>query len=312
MPIGCRRLRWGPLQGAARVALIAAAALSADCGGGEAGSSPSPPAPPASAGLGFSAVSEPGGLAAGYRLVWSDDFSQDGLPDGSKWTYDTVSNATGWANHELQYYAEARLANARVESGSLLIEAHHEDLSPTLFPDWGGQHYTSARLLTRARSSWTYGYFEVRAKLPCGVGTWPAIWTLSALPQARWPDDGEIDIMEHVGFDPGVIHGTAHAGAYNGARGNQRTATTLVPDACSAFHRYQMTWTATRITIGVDDHNYYQYVNDGSGSAEWPFEKPQHLILNIAVGGDWGGQRGVGDAIFPVRMNIDYVRVYQR
>jgi beta-glucanase (GH16 family) len=134
---------------------------------------------------------------------------------------------------------------------------------------------------------------------------------LSAPPQQRWPDDGEIDIMEHVGFDPGVVHGTAHTFAFNHTRNNARTATTSVPDACAAFHRYQMTWSATRITVGVDDRNYYQYSNDNSGNAEWPFDSPQFLILNIAVGGDWGGQQGVNDAIFPVQMEIDYVRVYQ-
>jgi beta-glucanase (GH16 family) len=117
--------------------------------------------------------------------------------------------------------------------------------------------------------------------------------------------------MEHVGFDAGVVHATAHTGAFNHTRGNHRTATTTIPDACNEFHRYQMTWSANRITVGVDDRNYYQYSNDGSGNAEWPFDSPQFLILNIAIGGDWGGQMGVNDAIFPVRMEIDYVRVYQ-
>jgi beta-glucanase (GH16 family) len=134
---------------------------------------------------------------------------------------------------------------------------------------------------------------------------------LSTPPQTQWPDDGEIDIMEHVGFDAGVVHGTVHTGAFNHTRGNQRTATTTIADACNEFHRYQMHWTASRITVGVDDRYYYQYSNDNSGNAEWPFDSPQFLILNIAVGGDWGGQMGVNDAIFPVRMEIDYVRVYQ-
>ena len=281
------------------------------CGGGTAsGSTPAPQ--PVAAGPGMAAISEAGGLPAGYSLVWSDEFDLDGLPDPGKWAYDTALNATGWANHELEYYSNARPENSRVENGTLVIEARHEDLDPAQFPDWGGQHYSSARLVTRNRASWTFGFIEVRAQLPCGVGTWPAIWTLADVPVLHWPGDGEIDIMEHVGFDPGVIHGTTHTADYNGKLRNERTATTDAPDACSAFHRYQLRWTPTRITIGMDDHNYFQYANDGSGAAEWPFGGPQYLLLNIAIGGDWGGQQGVDDTIFPVRMLIDYVRVYQK
>jgi beta-glucanase (GH16 family) len=263
-------------------------------------------------GPGTAAIDEAGGIPAGFRLVWSDEFDVDGLPASSRWSYDTERNAAGWYNNELQYYADARAENSSVAGGMLVITARREDLSTLGFPDWSGQKYSSARLITRDKASWTYGFVEIRAKLPCGTGTWPALWMLSSPPDSRWPDDGEIDIMEHVGFDPGVIHGTVHTGAYNSTRNNQRTATTSVPDACGQFHRYQLNWSATRITVGVDDHNYYQYSNDNSGNAEWPFDSPQYLILNIAVGGDWGGQMGVNDAIFPVNLEIDYVRVYQR
>ena len=267
--------------------------------------------PPQPAGPGVPGISENGGIPAGFRLVWSDEFEDAGLPNTAKWSFDTERNAVGWYNNELQYYGNARVENSSVENGLLVITARREDLSTAGLPDWGGQRYSSARLITRDKAAWTYGFFEVRAKLPCGVGTWPAIWMLSAPPQARWPDDGEIDIMEHVGFDAGVVHATAHTAAFNHTRGNQRTATTTIADACNEFHRYQMNWSANRITVGVDDHNYYQYSNDGSDNAEWPFDSAQFLILNIAIGGDWGGQMGVNDAIFPVRMEIDYVRVYQ-
>ena len=294
------------------VIAVTTALFSSACGGEGTGSPPvSPPTPPQPTGPGVPAISETGGIPAGFRLVWSDEFADAGLPDATKWNYDTERNAAGWYNNELQYYGNARLANSSVTNGLLTITARREDLSTAGLPDWGGQRYSSARLITRDKASWTFGFFEVRAKLPCGVGTWPAIWMLSTPPQTRWPDDGEIDIMEHVGFDAGVVHATAHTGAFNHVRGNHRTATTTIPDACNEFHRYQMTWSANRITVGVDDRNYYQYSNDGSGNAEWPFDSPQFLILNIAIGGDWGGQMGVNDAIFPVRMEIDYVRVYQ-
>jgi beta-glucanase (GH16 family) len=287
--------------------------FSSACGGEGSDSPPvTSPSPPQPTGPGAPGISETGGIPSGYRLVWSDEFDVAGLPDTRKWSYDIERNSAGWYNNELQYYSDARIDNSRVENGLLVITARREDLSTQGLPDWSGQRYSSARLITRGKAAWTYGFIEVRAKLPCGVGTWPAIWTLSSPPEGRWPDDGEIDIMEHVGFDAGVVHGTVHTGAYNHTRGNHRSANTSVPDACSEFHRYQAHWSASRITVGVDDRNYFQYSNDGSGNAEWPFDSPQYLILNIAVGGDWGGQQGVNDAIFPVRMEIDYVRVYQR
>ena len=299
-------------RGRAPLVALAAALLSSACGGEGTGSPPvSSPTPPQPTGPGTPGINEAGGIPAGYRLVWADEFDVAGLPDAAKWSYDIERNADGWYNNELQYYGNARPENSKVEGGMLVITARREDLSAVGLPDWGGQRYSSARLITRDKANWTYGFIEVRAKLPCGVGTWPAIWTLSTPPQTRWPDDGEIDIMEHVGFDPGVVHGTVHTGAYNHTRGNQRSATTNQADACTTFHRYQLYWTASRITVGVDDRYYYQYSNDNSGNAEWPFDSPQFLILNVAVGGDWGGQQGVNDAIFPVRMEVDYVRVYQ-
>jgi beta-glucanase (GH16 family) len=292
--------------------VLVIAMLSSACGGGKSGSPVAPTSPPPlPTGPGSPDIAETGGIPGAYRLVWSDEFDAPGLPDAAKWNYDTERNAAGWYNNELQYYANARAANSRVENGFLVITALKEDLSTLGVNDWSGQRYSSARLITRDKASWRYGFIEVRAKLPCGTGSWPAIWMLSSPPETRWPDDGEIDIMEHVGFDQGVVHATVHAGAFNHTRGNQRSATTTVADLCAEFHRYQLTWTASRITIGIDDRNYYQYSNDNSGNAEWPFDSPQFLILNIAVGGDWGGQMGVNDAIFPLQMQVDYVRVYQ-
>jgi beta-glucanase (GH16 family) len=298
-----------------RISLIlTCSALMSACGGGGSANPPvsaPPPAPQQPTGPGNPIINEAGGIPAGYQLVWSDEFDGTGLPDSTRWSYDVERNSAGWYNNELQYYGNARLENSHVENGLLVITARREDLSTAGLPDWGGQQYSSARLVTRDRIGWTRGFFEIRAKLPCGVGTWPAIWTLSSPPQTAWPDDGEIDIMEHVGFDPGVVHGTVHTGAYNHSRGNHRSNRLTIPDVCSEFHKYQLHWTANRITVGVDDRYYFQYSNDGTGNASWPFDSPQYLILNLAVGGDWGGQQGVNDASFPVRMEVDYVRVYQ-
>jgi beta-glucanase (GH16 family) len=262
----------------------------------------------AATGCGGSAPAEAtpisGGIPAGHRLVWSDEFDVDGLPDPTKWGYDTFRNRDGWFNNELQYYSAGRPENARVENGSLMITALRERLASA--PDFGGQNYTSARLLTRGLASWTYGFFEIRAKLPCGMGTWPAIWMLGA--HGSWPDDGEIDIMEQAGWQPGRILGTAHMRDFNGANG--RGSHTNVVDTCNTFHRYQVRWTANAITWGVDDVNYYTYAKpSGASNGNWPFDHPQYLLLNVAVGGILGGTPA-GTA-FPARMEVDYVRVYQ-
>lgn len=244
-----------------------------------------------------------------YTLVFADEFDTGAFPNRAHWAYDTYRNAEGWYNGEVQYYSGERAENARIENGLLVIEARNERLEAA--PDFGGQNYTSARLMTHGEAAWTYGFFEVRAKLPCGRGAWPAIWTLAYEDRQGWPHDGEIDIMEHVGYEPGKVHATVHTGAFNHRNGNARSASTLLPDACSAFHRYQMHWTEDRITIGVDDRAIYRYKrNERLGRPAWPFDSPQYLLLNIAIGG-WGGRHGIDDTIFPVRMEIDYVRVYQ-
>ena len=237
-------------------------------------------------------------------LVWSDEFDQNGLPDASKWRYDTGGH--GWGNQELQYYTSSRSQNARVENGNLIIEARKES--------WSGSEYTSARLLSR--QEWTYGRFEARAKLPSGRGTWPAIWMLPDLSQyGGWPRAGEIDIMEHVGFDPDRVHSTVHTDAYNHTKGTHRGASTVVSTARSAFNVYAVEWTPSEIRGYVNDTHYFTFRNERLTNSQaddrhWPFDHPFHLIFNIAVGGSWGGQQGVDPNIWPQRLEVDYVRVY--
>ena len=240
--------------------------------------------------------------AAPYQLVWSDEFDYTGLPDSAKWNYDVGGN--GWGNNELEYYTSKRLDNARVENGNLVIEARKEA--------WQGMNYTSARLLTKGKMSWQYGKIDVRAKLPRGRGTWPAIWMLGDTNPLKWPDDGEVDIMEHVGFDQGVIHGSVHCKKYNWVIGNGKTATTRVMDCSDNFHLYSLEWDKNTIKISVDSTSYMSFSNEHSGYDAWPFDNKLFLILNIAVGGNWGGQQGVDDSIWPQQMLVDYVRVYQR
>ena len=243
-------------------------------------------------------------VPAGYTLVWADDFSVPGPPDPAKWSYDTERNKAGWHNHELQYYSAERAENADVRDGRLVLTARKESRSSAA--DWGRQRYTSARLLTRGKAEWTYGFFEIRAKLACGKGTWPAIWMLGS--QSGWPAGGELDIAEHIGHQPGRVFSTVHTAAGSGAKG--AGAAIQLADVCGSFHDYQMHWTRQSIRFGVDGVTHFEYTNPGTGPARWPFDAPQFLILNIAIGGDLGGR--VDDAIFPVHMEVDHVRIYQR
>ncbi len=256
-------------------------------------------------------TAEPHRAPAGYELVFADEFDTDGLPDTKRWAYDTHRNAQGWYNQEKQYYAANRAENARIEDGKLIIEARHETLSKTDFADHGGQEYTSARLFTKGKAAWTYGFFEIRAQLPCGRGTWPAIWMLPEDPNVTWPDGGEIDIMERVGFEPGKVHQSIHTRAFNFTRGTQKTAAFDLKTACGQMHRYQLLWTPEFLAMGVDDGPKFMFKKVTGGQARWPFDKPMHLLLNVAVGGVWGGRKGIADDAFPARMTVDYVRVYQ-
>src|ERR1700730_5452923 len=204
----------------------------------------------------------------GWHLVWSDEFNYSGLPDASKWNYDTGGD--GWGNNELEFYTSKRQENARVENGNLVIEARKEK--------WENRNYTSARLITKGKGDWKYGRIEVRAKLPKGLGTWPAIWMLSSTTPLKWPDDGEIDIMEHVGFDPGVIHASVHCKKYNHVARTQKTAVTTLPDISTEFHVYSLEWDSSGISIFIDQKKYFSFSNEHSDYAAWPFDQPGHLL----------------------------------
>jgi beta-glucanase (GH16 family) len=254
-------------------------------------------------------VDEPMPRPAQAQLVWSDEFDNDAL-DTSKWGYDGSRNKSGWYNGELQYYG-ARPENVRVANGQLIIEARRETLNPRQFPDYGGQAYTSGKVWTKGKASWTYGYYEIRAKLPCARGTWPAIWMMPE-GQYAWPDGGEIDIMEQVGSQPEVVHGTLHTALFVHTKGTQRGAELRVPGNCDAFHNYQLEWTPSTIRMGVDGRAYMKVRNDQPGGAgAWPFDHPFYLILNLAMGGNWAAAKGMDDAALPQRMLVDYVRVYR-
>ncbi|MCE4217536.1 family 16 glycosylhydrolase [Pseudarcicella sp. GAP-15] len=234
---------------------------------------------------------------------WADEFEKDGLPDPAKWGYD-VGNS-GWGNNELQNYTNANIKNAHIENGILTIEAIKEKL--------GTSNYTSARLVTKGKNDFLYGRIEAKAKIPAGRGNWPAIWMLASQSDygtQYWPDNGEIDILEHVGYDPGVMHASVHTKAYNHVIGTQKTATTTLANWDTEFHTFRVDWTPDYVRAFIDDKQYFEFKNPKGGWEQWPFDKKQHILMNLAIGGNWGGQKGVDDTIFPNKFQIDYIRVY--
>lgn len=232
-----------------------------------------------------------------YELVWSDDFTKNGAPDSTFWTYDIGTGSNGWGNNEIQSYTRDP-KNVRVENDLLIIDAIKEN-----------DQWTSARLKTQGRNEWQYGKIEFRAKLPQGVGTWPALWMLgNDIPTVGWPACGEIDIMEHVGRNPGVVQSALHNSSSYGDTFNK--GETSVPDFHSAFHIYQLIWDQHKMDFLVDDKLFYTYAPQEKTDATWPYNKPYFIIMNIAIGGGFGGQ--VDPQLKHARMEIDYVKVYQR
>ncbi len=244
-----------------------------------------------------------------YQLVWSDEFDYTGLPDTSKWTFDYKEDGA-WYNNELQFYTRNDVDNAYVDNGYLTITAIKETFL--------NKEYTSARLVTANKGDWTYGRVEVSALLPSGRGTWPAIWMLPTdWVYGSWPTSGEIDIMEHVGYDPNSIYATIHTEAYNHMKNTQVGESITDTTVESSFHLYAIEWEPGEIRAYFDDILYATFSYDPYESANipvyeaWPFDEDFHLILNIAVGGSWGGAGGMDDSIWPQEMLVDYVRVYQ-
>jgi beta-glucanase (GH16 family) len=274
-------------RNAARTAAALAAALAFGCGGSGANATPAP-----------SASASAGGA---FRLVFSDEFETPGSPDPAKWGYELGDLKK---NDEKEYYT-SRAENVRVENGMLVIEARKES--------YEGHAYTSASVVTLGRFEFRYGKVEVRAKLPTGRGTWPAIWMLgTSISRVGWPACGEIDIMENVGFDPLRVHASIHTTAYNHTMGTQKTASSVVSDPSADFHVYSTEWYPDHIDTFVDGVRYFTFRNEGTGSAAWPFDAPQYLLINLAIGGTWGGQQGIDDSLFPHRYLVDYVRIYQQ
>ena len=243
----------------------------------------------------------------GWALVWNDEFDGPAL-NLEKWSYEIGGH--GWGNNELQYYSDDD-STAFIRDGKLVLRAD-------LVPQGTGsadnlRYFSSARLRTSGKGDWRYGRIEVKAKLALGQGIWPAIWMLPTdWMYGGWPESGEIDIMEHVGYDPGRVHGSIHTGSYNHKINTQRGGSKLLDKISSKFYVYAIEWYEDRIDFLIDDSKYFSFQNDGKNDFNtWPFNQRFHLLINIAVGGDWPGSPDETTQ-FPTEMELEYVRVYEK
>ena len=243
----------------------------------------------------------------GWALVWNDEFDAPAL-NLEKWSYEIGGH--GWGNNELQYYSDDD-STAFIRDGKLVLRAD-------IVPQGTGsavnlRYFSSARLRTSGKGDWRYGRIEVKAKLALGQGIWPAIWMLPTdWMYGGWPESGEIDIMEHVGYDPGRVHGSIHTGSYNHKINTQRGGSKLLDKISSKFYVYAIEWYEDRIDFLIDDAKYFSFQNDGKNDFNtWPFNQRFHLLINIAVGGDWPGSPDETTQ-FPTEMEVEYVRVYEK
>ena len=250
----------------------------------------------------------------GYQLVWQDEFdgnygyapNENGVPrtelNPDYWTHEVKS--AGWVNHELQNYV-----NHKTPEGKLVTELRNGKLRITALKE-NGKVY-SGRVYAKVKEGWRYGYIEASIKLPKGKGTWPAFWMMPVNFRS-WPADGEIDIMEEVGYHPDYVSSSLHANAHVHSNGTQVTHEMKCAGAEGEFHTYAILWTAKNITTYVDGKVQLSYDNRGLGRDDWPYDDPFYVIFNLAWGGDWGGSQGVDETALPVTMEVDYVRVFQK
>ena len=297
----------------ALMSILAIAAAAAGCGGGGSATGPTKTTSDAGAaaadapGAGGSAGDAPGADGpAGWRLTFSDEFdgAAGAAPDPAIWGYDVGGN--GWGNNELEFYTNRRENSALDGNGHLVITARAEA--------YMGRNYTSARLLTKGKFEQAYGRFETRAQIPGGQGLWPAFWALgNDIDQVSWPTCGEIDIMENIGREPGVNHGTLHGPGYSGGGGLSGKYTLPGGAALSAdFHTFAIEWEQNAIRFYVDDHLYETRTPaDVPAGDRWVYDHPFFLLLNVAVGGAFPGNPDA-TTVFPQTMTVDYVRVYAR
>jgi beta-glucanase (GH16 family) len=248
-------------------------------------------------------------IGSPWTLVWSDEFggANGSAPDSSKWTVETGGD--GWGNHELEYYTN-RPQNVQIQNGSLVITALKEMYTGK---DGVSRNYTSARMMTAGKFEQQYGRFEARIKIPYGQGMWPAFWMLgNNSGTVGWPSCGEIDIMENIGKEPTIVHGTIHGPGYSGAAGIGSSFSLAGGQFADDYHLYAVEWEPNIIRFYVDSNLYATRTPaDLPKGAKWVYDHPFFIILNLAVGGDWPGAPD-NTTVFPQTVLVDYVRVYKK
>ena len=241
-------------------------------------------------------------IPEGYKLVWNDEFNEGSELNSTDWRHEV--QGPGWVNHELQTYVNGKSPSGRrvteIDEGVLRINCFKEN-----------NKIYSGRVYAKPSQGWKYGYIEASIRLPKGRGTWPAFWMMPVNFRS-WPADGEIDIMEEVGYHPNYVSSSLHANAHVHSNGTQVTKEVYCPGAEGEFHTYAIEWTPDYITTFVDGKQLLHYDNRGLGRDDWPYDAPFYVILNLAWGGDWGGAQGVDESKLPVSMEVDYVRVLQK
>ena len=248
------------------------------------------------------AAESPYNAPDGYRLVWQDEFDKGTELNPNDWTHEV--KGSGWVNNELQNYV-----NHKTPGGDLVTEVRNGKLRITALKE-NGKVY-SGRVYAKVKEGWKYGYIEASIKLPKGKGTWPAFWMMPVNFRS-WPADGEIDIMEEVGYHPNYVSSSLHANAHVHSNGTQVTHEMFCQGAEGEFHTYAILWTHENITTYVDGKVQLSYDNRGKGRDDWPYDDPFYIIFNLAWGGDWGGAQGVDESALPCTMEVDYVRVFQK
>lgn len=254
-------------------------------------------------------------IVDGWVPVFCDEFEESfgtSILDPDKWVFEQGTGIGGWGNNEDQYYTYRDADNAKIEDGSFKIIALRENM--------GGMEYTSSRVRNRPGNEWTYGKFVMRAKQPSGRGTWSAFWMMPRNSSyGGWPRSGEIDIIEYVGYDKNMVHGAIHTERFNGTNNRGGSRLSLI-DMETQWHEYSVIWEPGKIEWFFDGVSYNVETYDPNLSysyryavnVDWPFDKPFYIILNLAIGGNWGGVQGIDNTIFPATYEIDYVRVYQQ
>ncbi len=259
-----------------------------------------------------------------WEFSWSDEFDYTGKPNSEIWDYDY--GYLGF-NEELQNYTD-QPENVRVENGCLVIAACLDEVSGARSKEvitelkgsnadvsiLGNREFTSARLVTRGKKEFSHARVEARARFTKGRGSWPAIWLLGDQTKNLWPICGEIDIMEHVGYDPNHVHSAVHTKDSNFMNHINVKDSVILPDVWAEFHTYAVEWSASEIRFFIDDICYHVVPKGKRTDDDWPFTEDDlyYLILNIAVGGSWGGIEGIDMTSYPQQMIVDYVRVFER